>query len=577
MPDLGHKLTEKELAKLERTIKSVYSEASNDFEKTINDYFSKFKDRDEELRKQIEEGTLQLKGTSANMSPEEYYKQWRLNQIARGERFEAMRDKLAERATAANEVAISYVNDATPGIYSLNRNYAAYTIESVADNVSFTLFDESTVRRLIAEEPETMPFYPPERAVKRGIDLEYGKKQITATVTSGILQGQSIKQLSEGLQARIVDISVTSAIRAARTAVTSAQNGGRQDSYVSAVNMGIRMKKEWMATTDARTRFDHGMADGQKVDVDKPFIVGGEKMMFPGDPKGSGWNVYNCRCTMVSDLLDYPDAKPRESWHSWIDRKSREIEEEIKEDALNSKVTTYEDAIKALTERIGFTSFDDSFKLVDKEIAVENINQLVALENKFGAIHAGDVIIESVNESKSTIAFTSARVTLPSQQKLSLCPRFYSNKKTLLKTGKDDESSFFHMPCNESEISIYTVTHEYGHIVQNLLVRTKFEKDGWTEQNFRQFVNINGKTSKTKYEWYNNRIHEVEKKCYQDIVDIAKANNPDFKISTTTLSKYGHTDYGEFFAECFANSQLGKPNELGNAMNIFLEREGLMR
>ena len=57
--------------------------------------------------------------------------------------------KVAERYTKANEVAIAYVNDATPGIYSLNRNYAAYTIEKAAGNVGFTLWDESTVRRLI--------------------------------------------------------------------------------------------------------------------------------------------------------------------------------------------------------------------------------------------------------------------------------------------------------------------------------------------------------------------------------------------------------------------------------------------
>ena len=47
---------------------------------------------------------------------EQDYKQWRLNQIGRGERFEALRDKMAKRYTKANETAVAYVNDATPGI-----------------------------------------------------------------------------------------------------------------------------------------------------------------------------------------------------------------------------------------------------------------------------------------------------------------------------------------------------------------------------------------------------------------------------------------------------------------------------
>lgn len=92
---------------------------------------------------------------------EEQYKQWRLAQIGRGKRFESLRDKVAERMTNANAAAVAYVNDATPGIYSLNRNFAAYTIEQVTGDVGFDLWDEQTVKRLIAEQPELMPYYPP--------------------------------------------------------------------------------------------------------------------------------------------------------------------------------------------------------------------------------------------------------------------------------------------------------------------------------------------------------------------------------------------------------------------------------
>ena len=45
----------------------------------------------------------------------------------------------------------------------------------------------------------------------------------------------------------------------------------------------------------------------------------------------------------------------------------------------------------------------------------------------------------------------------------------------------------------------------------------------------------------------------------------------DFKWSTY-LSEYGRTNYYEAFAEIFANSQCGKPNVLGEAMNEFLEK-----
>ena len=104
-----------------------------------------------------------------------------------------------------------------------------------------------------------------------------------------------------------------SAIRAARTAVTGAQNAGRAEAYHRATEMGIRQKITWLATLDNRTRHAHAAADMQEVDEGKPFDVGGEKLRFPGDPNGSPWNIYNCRCTTFSHPsgVDMSDAKRR--------------------------------------------------------------------------------------------------------------------------------------------------------------------------------------------------------------------------------------------------------------------------
>lgn len=303
-PDEGHNLTEKELAKLERRIASVYGEAAKELQETVDNYFQQFEKRDAEMKKLI--GTV----VNGKEWTERDYKQWRLNQIGRGERFKALQKRVAERYTKANQTAVSYVNDAAPGIYSLNRNYAAYTIESVAGDVGFDLLDEQTVKRLIKDEPDLMPYYPAKRALNRGIDLAYGKRQISACVTSSILQGKSIKGMADDLQTRIPTMNRTSAIRTARTAVTGAQNAGRIDSYTAAQKMGIKLKKEWLATLDGRTRHSHAMLDGEQVDNEKKFSNG---CMFPGDPNGPSAEVYNCRCTLIAavDGVDTSDAKRR--------------------------------------------------------------------------------------------------------------------------------------------------------------------------------------------------------------------------------------------------------------------------
>lgn len=294
-PDKAHQLTDEELKKLERRIASIYRKARDELQETVDAYFESFAKRDEEMKDLI--GTF----VNGREWTEQDYKQWRLAQIGRGKRFETLRDKVAERMTKANETAVSYVNDATQGIYSLNRNYAAYTIEQVAGDVGFDLWDEQTVKRLIVEQPDLMPYYPPKKAVKRGIDLTYGKKQITSTVTSGILQGKSIKGLADDLQTRIPTMNRDSAIRTARTAVTGAQNAGRIDSYTAAQKMGIKLQKEWLATLDGRTRHSHAMLDGEKVETDEKFSNG---CRFPGDPQGRPEEIYNCRCTLIASLPD---------------------------------------------------------------------------------------------------------------------------------------------------------------------------------------------------------------------------------------------------------------------------------
>lgn len=107
--DEGRRLTDAELEALEKRIREMYGGAAKNLRQIIDEYFANFRLRDEEMQKLI--GTV----VNGREWTEEDYKQWRLAQMGRGERFEALRDKLAERLTNANEVAISYVNDATPG------------------------------------------------------------------------------------------------------------------------------------------------------------------------------------------------------------------------------------------------------------------------------------------------------------------------------------------------------------------------------------------------------------------------------------------------------------------------------
>lgn len=286
MDDFAHKETERILAKLERKIKVLYANASRDMKKKAEVYFARFAERDKKQKQALEAGKI----------TEEQYRQWRLAQIGRGERFEKLRDELADRMTDANKVAAAYINDQTPGIYSLNHNYEAYTIEKVAGNVGFTIYDEQTVRRLIQEDPNLLP----KRRVNAPKDKKWNRTRFSSEITSGILQGESIGKLANRVQ-NLSDANREGAIRNARTAVTGAQNAGRQETHKRAEEMGIEQENEWLATRDNRTRHSHRRLDGERVKVGQKFSNG---CRFPGDPEGKPTEVWNCRCTIIGVIVD---------------------------------------------------------------------------------------------------------------------------------------------------------------------------------------------------------------------------------------------------------------------------------
>lgn len=78
----------------------------------------------------------------------------------------------------------------------------------------------------------------------------------------------------------------------ARTEINRSSNSSSQEIFKT---FGAP-RKEWLTAIDGRERPEHAAANGQVVAIDAPFIVGGEQLMYPGDPAASIGNSANCRC-----------------------------------------------------------------------------------------------------------------------------------------------------------------------------------------------------------------------------------------------------------------------------------------
>lgn len=293
MADYGAEYTDKKIEELEKRITSIYREASHDVEMKMRDFNKRYKAKEAIYAKKLKNGEI----------TQEDFNAWKRGQVFQGKQWQAKKQQLEDTLYNANSVAVKMVNGEINGIFAVNANFMSYSLESGAGvNFGFGLYDESTVVNLIKNEPDLLP----KPRIKKPKDTAWNSKKITRQVTQGIIQGESLDQIATRLAKTTGSQNRGAMLTHARTAMTGAQNAGRQYQLGKAQDLGIKLKKEWMATLDSHTRDTHKELDGQRVPIDGPFEAGGYSIMYPGDPSAAPAMVYNCRCTMTADVEDYP-------------------------------------------------------------------------------------------------------------------------------------------------------------------------------------------------------------------------------------------------------------------------------
>ncbi len=319
--DPAHIWTDEEIAKLEKRIAKEYKKAHKEVSKKLDDYLATFATKDEKWQEWVANGT----------KTEKEYLDWKKGQVLIGKRWEDLRDSLAEDYTNAAAISQSIAKGYAPGVYAVNHNYATFEIEKGALlDTSYTLYSREAVERMYRDNPRLYPKYGKTVAkeIKLGKQMAWDKRRIQSVLMQGILQGESIPNLTKRLE-QVTGGDHKAAIRNARTMMTGVQNAGRMDAFQRALGLGIPVKKQWLATLDMRTRHWHKALDGVIADVDEPFENEFGKIMFPGDPEAAGGNVYNCRCTMIAAVdgfeldLNDPSVRPFDklgemSYDEWL-------------------------------------------------------------------------------------------------------------------------------------------------------------------------------------------------------------------------------------------------------------------
>lgn len=295
------KETDKELKRLEDDLESIYKEAEGDLREKWTAYMDRAEKRVASFGKKYEEA-VKSGDAEAIAAAKKQLQEKIAAATFRDKQFQDMIDGVTERMAHVNQIAAEYVNGKMPDMYRYNYNGTLTEVTRDAkkagiDGVAFNMLDEKTVENMVKRGEVKLPA----KKIDVPKDQAWNKKALNAQLLQGIIQGESIPQMSKRLS-NVTNMDKEAAIRNARTMTTEAENAGRLASMEQAEEMGLQYEKVWMSTHDDRTRESHALMDGEAVPLDEKFSNGLE---YPGDPNGEPEEVYNCRCSLVRKLVGY--------------------------------------------------------------------------------------------------------------------------------------------------------------------------------------------------------------------------------------------------------------------------------
>ena len=317
--------TDLAVLRTEARLKTIYKQASKEITDKMQTWQKGHEKRDKMYRQMVEDG---------KMSKDDY-DAWMRGQVFQGEQWAARKAQIDNVLYNAENAAAKIVNENRIGVFTQNANRIGYELEhSGGVDIGFTLYDEATVSRLLKDNPRMLP----PAKVQKPKAYSYYNRLVNNCVTQGIIQGESIDQIADRIVNKTGEASYSSAVRNARTSMTGAQNAGRIEGLHQAQELGVKVKKQWLATLDDHTRDAHRDLDGQIRDVDEPFEVNGLKIDYPGDPNADPSLVYNCRCTLTYKYPEYPDEAVQRrdnetgeliedmTYREWEQMKGRQVE-----------------------------------------------------------------------------------------------------------------------------------------------------------------------------------------------------------------------------------------------------------
>lgn len=228
---------------------------------------------------------------SANMTASE-----KIAEVNKYDRLTKLTEMIVDNLAETNKQAINQINERLAGIYQTN--YNALSEDFKKDDINIDSVNKSESKSEL--KANINPYN--EIAIDTAKDKDQLKRKVKNSLLNSVLTTASVGGAFASMKA-VYENNLKSSITIATTQATRIENLARQQAFEEAEKRaeenGLVLIKVWNTQEDSKVRDAHARANGQEAQVDKPFYVGGEKLMYPGDINGSAGNIINCRCYLT--------------------------------------------------------------------------------------------------------------------------------------------------------------------------------------------------------------------------------------------------------------------------------------
>ena len=130
------------------------------------------------------------------------------------------------------------------------------------------------------------------------------RARIRRAITQGLVKGESYQKMARAVK-QAMGSSLFDALRIARTEGHRAQMQGTIAAFDKAEDLGVNVKRIWVATKDDRTRDAHRELDQEEAierNGESGWYVGGSWATSPGAPELPPEESINCRCVVREEI-----------------------------------------------------------------------------------------------------------------------------------------------------------------------------------------------------------------------------------------------------------------------------------